>query len=243
MLYLAGVASLSDGIGDQDESLLVGLNVGGEATLISHSGSIQTELSLDDVLQVMVHLGAHLHGLSEAGGTSGQDHELLHGQFVASMAATVNDIESGHRQDDFLVASQIGNVFVQWNVLLGSTSLGNSQRHTQNGVGAELALVLGAVQLDHKVIDGCLIDHIQIGLDQLGAQGVVDVTDSLQHGLAVVVGLVIVAQLQSLMDTSGGTRGHSSTEQTQVGGQIDLDGGVATRVIDLTCLDRLDRHV
>lgn len=242
-LDLAGVASLGDGVADQAQGLLVRLNVGGEATLIAHSGGIQTELGLDNVLQMMVHLGAHLHGLGKAGGTGGQDHELLHGQLVAGVAAAVDHVEGGHGQDDLLVASQIGDVFVQWHVLLGGTGLADGQGHTQDGVGAELALVLGAVQLQHEVIDGSLVHHIQIGLDQLGAQGVVDMTHSLQHGLAMVVGLVVVAQLQSFVDTGGGAGGHGSAEQSQFGGQIDLHGGVSTGVVDLTGLNRFDGHI
>ena len=61
----AGVASHGDGISDQLKTFLVILNVGCENTFITNSGGVQAELGLNDVLQVMVHLGTHLHCFSE----------------------------------------------------------------------------------------------------------------------------------------------------------------------------------
>jgi len=45
--------------------------------------------------------------------TSGQNHELLHGQLVASMRATVDHIKSRGWQNDVGVTSQISNVPVK----------------------------------------------------------------------------------------------------------------------------------
>ena len=42
--------------------------------------------------------------------TSGKDHEFLHGKLVTSMGATIDNIESRHRQDDVRSTSQISNV-------------------------------------------------------------------------------------------------------------------------------------
>ena len=44
------------------------------------------------------HLCAHLQGLCEAGRPDRQDHELLHRQGVARVAASVDDVERWHRQ-------------------------------------------------------------------------------------------------------------------------------------------------
>lgn len=74
-------------------------------------------------LQVMVDFWADFHGVSEWCGTSWQDHELLHGQFVTSMASTVDDVESWNWEDDLFVSGQISQVLVQWDSLLGSASL------------------------------------------------------------------------------------------------------------------------
>ena len=37
--------------------------------------------------------------------TSGQDHELLHGQAVAGVCAAIDDVEGGHGQNEATVAS------------------------------------------------------------------------------------------------------------------------------------------
>lgn len=42
--------------------------------------------------------------------------------------------------------------------------------------------------------------------------------------------------------TGGGPRGDGSTEDALVSGQIDLDGGVTARVVDLSGENLLDRH-
>jgi hypothetical protein len=44
------------------------------------------------------------------------------------------------------MASQVGNVTVQRHSLGSSGSLGSSHGHTQDGVGAQLGLVLGAIK-------------------------------------------------------------------------------------------------
>ena len=49
--------------------------------------------------------------------TCGQNHELLHSQLVAGMAATVDDVEGWHWQHQSLVAGQISQVLVQGNSL------------------------------------------------------------------------------------------------------------------------------
>ena len=75
--YLSSVSSLGDGGVQQIESLLVVLDVGSESSLVSDGRSVQTVSLLDLVLEEVVHLRSHLHGLGEAISADGQDHELL----------------------------------------------------------------------------------------------------------------------------------------------------------------------
>ena len=74
-------------------TFLILQDVGCEAALVSHIGGVLAVLLLDDVLQVVVDLGSDAHGLLEAAGAHGQDHELLHGQLVAGVGASVDDVE------------------------------------------------------------------------------------------------------------------------------------------------------
>mmetsp|Transcript_27595 Transcript_27595/g.60369 ORF Transcript_27595/g.60369 Transcript_27595/m.60369 type:complete len:366 (-) Transcript_27595:454-1551(-) len=184
-LDLAGVASLLDGVVNKVQALLVGGDVGGKATLVTHVASVLAVLRLDQGLQVVVDLAAHAHGLSKRGGTSGQNHELLHGQSIASVAATVDDVEGGDGQDQLAVASEISNVLIQGNTLLSSTSLGHSQRHSQDGVGTQLALVISAIKLLHLVIELLLVHWVH-ALQSRGDDNV-DVLNSLRYTLAQVL--------------------------------------------------------
>lgn len=64
-----------------------------EAAFIANIGGILPILLLDNILQVVIHFSTNAHGLFEGAGANGKDHELLHGQLVTSMRATVDNIE------------------------------------------------------------------------------------------------------------------------------------------------------
>lgn len=68
-------------------------NVGGKATLVAHVGGVFAVFLLDDVLQVVVDLSTDTHGLLEVACSNWEDHELLHGQLVASVGASIDDVE------------------------------------------------------------------------------------------------------------------------------------------------------
>ena len=61
---------------------------------------------------MVVSFWAHFHCLWESLGAEWKEHKFLHGELVASMWATVDDIENGDWHQHFLsfVASQIGQV-------------------------------------------------------------------------------------------------------------------------------------
>jgi len=59
--------------------------------------------------------------------------------------------------------------------------------------------------------------------------------------LAHVLGLVAVPHLESLVDARGGAGGHRRAEDAQLGGHVDLHGGVATGVEDLARLQGTNR--
>ena len=66
----------------------------------------------------MVGLGTHLHGLIEVGRTNGEDHELLEGEGVAGVGATVDDVEARAGEDvRGLDASELGKVLVEGDAL------------------------------------------------------------------------------------------------------------------------------
>jgi hypothetical protein len=83
--------------------------------------------------------------------------------------------------------------------LLSSGSLGNSQRHTKDGVGTKLSLVWSSIKLDQEIIDFRLIFDINVLLDECWANDLVDVGNGLGDTFASPLALVSITKLNSLV--------------------------------------------
>ena len=80
--------------------------------------TVLSVLLSDDLLEDVVGLGTHLHGLGERAGTGGEKHELLEGKSVTGVLSTVDDVESGGGEDvRGLDTSELGNVLVKRDTL------------------------------------------------------------------------------------------------------------------------------
>merc|ERR1719411_833419 len=201
---LAFISGNLDGLNKELKSLPVVLEVGGEATLVTDGGGVQAVLLVDQLLEVVVQLAAHPHRLREAGGAGGENHELLHGELVASMAAAVDDVEARNWHKHVLHPSEVGDVTVKRNSLMSCSSLAHSHADTEDGVGSQLVLVVSAVQAQHELVDLLLLDGVHALGDDLRGDHVVDVVHSLLDSLAMPsVGLV--PQLKSLVNAGRGS--------------------------------------
>ena len=152
------------------------------------------------------------------------------------MGAAVEDVHHRHGQD---VGARAADVLeeVQAGGLGGGLSGG--QGDAEDGVGAELALVGGAVELEHEAIETALVGSVET--DDLRGDDVVDVGDGLLDSLAAVAGLVAVAQLDGLEGARGGAGGDGGTSGGAVLKQdLDLEGRVAAGVEDLAGFNCLD---
>lgn len=117
-LDLASVTSLLDGLGKEVEGLLSTRDIGGETTLVTDVGRVNTVLLGDDLLQGVVGLRTHLHGLSETGSTSGEKHELLEGKGITSVGTTVDDVEGRNGEDVRLRdTGELGEVSIERDAL------------------------------------------------------------------------------------------------------------------------------
>ncbi len=113
---------------------------------------------------------------------------------------------------------------------------GDGQRAAQDGVGAKVALVGGAVGGDHGLVAAALVGGVHAH-QELG-QLVVDVVDGLGDALAHVAVLVAVAQLNGLELAGGGAGGDNGAAKGAVlQKDLDLDGGVAAGVKDLATVN------
>ena len=92
--------------------------------------------------------------------TCWQQHELLHGELVAGVTASVDDVEGGNGHDDGLVAGQVSDVSVQRDALhtyisrtlaygkttliinIGVSSNNNYQHEQLSNLGPSILLLL-----------------------------------------------------------------------------------------------------
>ena len=184
---------------------------------------------LQHLLQVVEDLAAAADGVAEALEAQRHDHELLHVDRVVGVLAAVDDVHHRGGQQPGADAAQVAE---QRQPAVVGRGMGVGQRDAEDRVGAEVLLVLGAVEFDHPLVDGDLIEGVHAA--QLVGQLVVDVVDGLQHPLAEVFRLVAVAQFPGLVDAGAGAAGHGRAAERAVGQlDVDLDGRVAAAVENL----------
>ncbi|BAC17851.1 conserved hypothetical protein [Corynebacterium efficiens YS-314] len=219
-------AGLLDGLDDEVQGCTGGLDGRGEAALIAQTGG--QALLVDDLLQCVVDLRACAQGLGEGVETDRGDHELLDIHTGVGVCATVDDV---HHRDGQHVGVRATDVTEQGQTCGIRGGLGHSHGDTQDGVGAQAGLVLGAVQLDHGRIDETLIVGLQAG--QLVADLLVDVLNSLENTLAQVT-ISAVTQLVRLVDTGGRSGGNAGNAVgTVIQENLCLDGRVTAGIHDL----------
>ena len=230
--FAAGdVAGFFDGLDDVAESFVVVLQVGGKAAFVAHAGHVA--VLFQQLLQHMEDLGPHAQGITEALGAQGHDHEFLDVQVVGGVGAAVDDVHHGRGQHLGVDAAQ---VFVQGQAQVFAGGTGAGHGHAQHGVGAQTALVVGAVQVDEGIVQLYLLQGVQAqqGVGDLA----VDVLHGLGHALAAVT-LAAVTQFQGLTAAGGGAGRHGRA--AAVAGlqrNFHFHGRIAARIQDLAGIHR-----
>ena len=104
-------------------------------------------------------------------------HELLQVDVVVGVGAAVEDVHHRHRQH---VGVGAADVPVQRQLGLAGRCLGHGEAGTEDRVGTEPGLVVGAVELDQLLIDEPLIERVD-AVQRLGDLVVDDVHRLLSH--------------------------------------------------------------
>ncbi len=99
----------------------------------------------------------------------------------------------------------------------------------QDRIGAQLSLVLRAVQRNHGGIDQALVGRIHAR--QFGGHHALHIFYGVQHSLAQVMRLVAVAQLHGLVLAGGGPAGysrpaHGSAREKHIGFYRGIPAGI-----------------
>src|SRR6516164_3926688 len=232
------VAGPLDRLQNQAESRLVRLEARSESTLIAdrrRQAARGQQLS-----QRVKYLDAVAQRLAETRSPDREDHELLDIEAVVRVRAAVDDVHHRHRHYQIGRASaELREVAVERQARVGGGRTRGGERHPEDGVGAEPALVLRAIELDHAAIDRCL--RAGILAEERLPERRVDVLDGPQHALAAVALLVAVAQLDRLARAGGRARGYGCPPlHARVENHVHLDGGITARVEDLASADVSD---
>src|SRR6202035_2303269 len=181
------VAGLADRSHDELERCVRRRQVRRETALVADIGVVAGLLQLR--AQGVEDLRAAAQRLGKGFGADRHDHEFLEVDRIVGMHAAIDDVHHRHRQRprrgaaDIAIERQVGGF---------GRGLGDRQRHAQDGVGAEPALVRRTVEPDHGFVDLDLLlgVHAAEGVENFAVHRI----DRLQHALAEIARLVAVAQ-------------------------------------------------
>jgi hypothetical protein len=215
------VAGLLDGLQDHLDRGFVVLHVGREAAFVADGDA--HALVVDDLLERVEHLGAVAQRFAEVGRAHRDDHQLLQVEVVVGVGAAVDDVHHRHRQ---LAAVHAAEVAVQGQAGFLGGRAGHGHRHGQHRVGAQAALVVGAVQVDQRLVQEVLLGGVE-AQHRLGDLGV-DVLHGLEHALAQVALRIAVAQLDGFARAGGRARGHGrAAHGAGLQQHVAFHGGIA----------------
>ena len=133
----------------------------------------------------------------------GQDHELLEINRGIRVRAAVDDVGHRDRQHFGVRAAQ---VLEEGHAQGLGRRFGGGQRDGEDGVGAELGLGFGAVELEHDAVNGQLVERIHAAEGREDFLG--DILDRFGDAFAEVTFLVAVAQFEGFVLAGAGARRH-----------------------------------
>ncbi|BBG30546.1 predicted membrane protein [Zymobacter palmae] len=222
------VASVGNSLFDVSQRFSVGTQVRREATFVTNR-SCQA-FARQYFFQGMEYFSAATQGFTEVFSANRLNHEFLDVDVVISVLTTVHDVHHRNRHAEFArLTVQFCNVFVQFNAFVDSSCFSNSQRHCQNGVGAQVFFVFGAVEFEHFGIDCFLVSSVLT--DQRVTDFGVDRFNGFQDTFTQVTGFVTVTQLEGFAGTSGCTRRRTSSGTcATLEDDFCIDSGVTTGV-------------
>jgi hypothetical protein len=223
---------------DQIDRILIALEHRRETTLVADAG--REAGILEHLLELMINLRSPAQGFSEVRGSDRGDHELLKIRTLPiGVCTAVEDVEHRHRQAICNGASQISK---QWQLGCRSRSARDREAYAQNGIGAELALIGRSVCGAQSMIDGTLIERVQV--QGSCSENAIDMINRVQHAFTGIAMRILIAQFDRLMNAGRSARWHGGSALGAPGQRdVDLDRGIAARVQNFACVYRSDSTI
>ena len=228
------VSRLGDGFEDDFNSFDIRLHGRCEAAFVADCGVVAA--LFEHALQSVEDLDAPAQGFRKGFRSHRHHHEFLKVHVVVGMRAAVQDV---HHRGGQNIGAGPAEIAIERQAESGRGSSRCRHRNRQDGIGAQPALVLGAIEFDHLLVDGALVGGVHVG------QGVGDfavhIFYRLQHALAQIALLVAVAQLDRLVLAGRCAAGNGRASSGSVRqGDFRLDCGVAARIENLPRLNFLN---
>ena len=153
-------------------------------------------MAITQFFQVVENFRATTQGFTEGFRAHWHDHEFLDVQAVVGMRATIDHIHHWNRHGHRASAT---DVTVQRQACVFSRGTRHSHRHCQHRIGAQTAFVIGAVQVQHHLVDVSLFRRIQTnqGLSDFA----VDIVNRLQNAFAQVTAFIAITHFQRFFFT------------------------------------------
>ena len=181
-------------------------------------------------------LGPHPQSLRKIRGTYRHNHKFLYINLIISMLSAIQDIHHGYGQG---ICIDTTDVTEQWLPGILCTGFGTCQRHTEDGIGTKVPLVLRTIQLNHFGINLVLVS------DKHAADFLVDyliyILNRFQYTLSQVAAFVPVTKFYSLMNTRGCSgRNNCPANNSTFGINFYFNGWIASGIKDFSCLNAND---
>ena len=153
-------------------------------------------MAVTQFFQVVENFRATTQGFTEGFRAHRHDHEFLDVQAVVGMSTTIDHIHHGNGHGHRASAT---NVTVQRQACVFSCGARHCHRHCQHGIGAQTALVIRAVQVQHHLVDVSLLRRVQT--DQGLSDFAVDIVNRLQNAFAQVTAFIAITHFQRFFFT------------------------------------------
>ena len=190
----------------------------------AHAAAVQ------DRLQGVECLSAVADRFAEGRSAERNDHEFLQIEVVIRVSAAVDHV---HHRDGERHSARAAEVAVERKTGLFSRGAGNRHGNGENRVRAEAALVLRAIELNHRAVDVALIRRLNP--EHRVRDVFVHVTDGLKHTLAAETLRILVAELDRFADAGRRAgRNRRAAHHAGLKPHIAFNGRVAAGIENLT---------